>query len=83
LNGQASLVELDKISQENLINYIFSFTEGRSAYIGYKLMEGGSLGQILKTRFPNGFKDVNLIVTILKSLLNGIEYLHLNNLFHR
>lgn len=70
------MVELLNISHDNIIAYLVSFTEGSTAYFGFELMQGGSLLNILKTRFPLGIKEVGILAAIMKSVLTGMDYLH-------
>lgn len=76
-------VELNNIQNENILDYLLSFTENNSVFFGFEFMAGGSVADIIKRRFPNGIKDVSAVATILRSVLNGISYLHSNKIFHR
>jgi serine/threonine protein kinase len=76
-------IELNNIIHDGILDYKLSFTENQSAYFGFELMEGGSMAGILKDRFPYGIKDISAIATIMKNMLEGINYLHNNMIFHR
>lgn len=77
------MVELNNIIHENLLDFKFSFTEEKSAFLGVELMEGGSVAEMIAWRYPKGLKDLSVIATILLGVLQGIAYLHRNTLFHR
>lgn len=43
----------------------------------------GCLTNIMKKLFPDGIKDEVLVATIVKEVLQGVQYLHQNNIIHR
>lgn len=47
------------------------------------LLEGGSVGNILRSNFPDGIRDENLLATILKETLQGLIYFHATGQIHR
>ena len=47
-----------------------------------KLMRPGSLADISRYAFPDGF-DENVIATVLQQTLQGLLYLHQNGWLHR
>lgn len=47
------------------------------------LMDCGSIGNILKYYYRGGIQDEVLVATILKEVLQGLEYFHEHNQIHR
>jgi serine/threonine protein kinase len=47
------------------------------------LLEAGSTAAIMRKIAPNGFKDENLLATILLYALQGLDYLHKDGRIHR
>jgi hypothetical protein len=77
------MVDLNNIFHENILDYKFSFTEERSAFFGFELMEGGSMAEVIQAQHPQGITDLGAVATVLRSVLAGIQYLHSNGMFHR
>lgn len=66
----------------NLIHYHTSFLENNQLWLVMDYLGGGSLADIMKFKYPDGIPEV-LAVTVLKSLLKGLEYLHSHQRIHR
>ncbi|EGC39842.1 hypothetical protein DICPUDRAFT_91138 [Dictyostelium purpureum] len=66
----------------NLIHYHTSFLENNSLWLVMDYLGGGSLADIMKYKYPDGIPEI-LSITILKSLLKGLEYLHSHQRIHR
>lgn len=47
------------------------------------LLEGGSVGNLLKHRYKNGIEDTVLLASILREVLQGLCYFHQNDQIHR
>eukprot|EP00158_Paraphelidium_tribonemae_P006360 Partr_v1_DN27787_c0_g1_i4_m67222 putative ste20-related kinase adaptor len=66
----------------NLLNVKGSFVVGSKLYIVTPFLSAGSCLDIMKSSFPDGLDEAS-ICCILKQALQGLEYLHRNNLIHR
>lgn len=93
INLEAYPMEIDLLRQEvafwsssqhpTVVKYYNSFTSGTRLYILMECMSGGSVADILRYAFPNGFKDECIIATILYSILRALDYIHSNKELHR
>ena len=70
------MVFSNSINHKNLLSYKTTFVYGKELWVISTFMDSGSMEIILKTQYPNGIKDYNLIACILKQTLEGLEYLH-------
>jgi len=70
-------------SHPNVISYHVCFISGKYFWMVMPLLEGGSVGNILKHKFPGGVKDEVLVASILKEVLQGLNYFHQNHQIHR
>lgn len=68
---------------ENIVDYHGSFINGSVLYILMEYLSGGSVLDIMREKFPNGFKDECQIATILKGILLALEYVHQHDQVHR
>ena len=70
------MLRLNLLSHQNILSYKTAFTFNHDLWLIFEIMEGGSIGGIIRSNFPNGIKDQSLIATILKETLEGLKYLH-------
>ncbi|KAI8904735.1 kinase-like domain-containing protein [Gorgonomyces haynaldii] len=80
LRREIQIMSLSK--HQNLLQVFGSFVKGQKLYIVTPFLHAGSCLDIMKTAFKEGM-DENLIATILKQALQGLDYLHRNGLIHR
>ena len=66
----------------NLLPVFGSFVNGSKLFIVTPFLSGGSGLDIMKTAFQKGMEE-SIIATILKQVLQGLEYLHAHGLIHR
>ncbi|KYR01408.1 putative protein serine/threonine kinase [Tieghemostelium lacteum] len=67
----------------NLIHYHTSFLDkDNSLWLVMDYLAGGSLADIVKYKYPNGLPEA-LSITVLKSILKALVYLHHNHKIHR
>lgn len=74
---------LKLLRHENLLTILAAFVADSELWIVTPLLAGGSCRQLLRTVCPDGIQDENLIAKILRDALQGIVYLHKNNVIHR
>lgn len=71
------------LDHPNILSYKIAFIHKQDLWLVSELMEGGSIDNIIKTKYPDGIKDQTLLATIFKEVLKGLRYLHQNNQIHR
>lgn len=71
-------------SHPNIVTYLTSFVHETELFLVMELMDGGSISDIMRYKYPKGFgNNEELIATILKQVLSGLHYFHKNGQIHR
>jgi serine/threonine protein kinase len=74
---------MSQYSHHNLISSYTSFIDHSELCIAMPLIDAGSCLDVLNNNFPNGIEDEAVIATILREVLQGLDYLHQHGEIHR
>lgn len=82
---QKEVALMGSLSHENVVACLASFVVGSELWLVMPLLRGGSCAAIMRSHpeFKNGFKDEHLLATILKDVINGLQYFHKDSRIHR
>ena len=82
---------LKNLSHNNVVKYFGYFEENNNYYLVFEFAPNGSLKDYIDNyKLKFNYKNANIppfqqdfVIRIFKDLLNGLKYLHSNNIIHR
>ncbi|BDA47110.1 probable serine/threonine-protein kinase OSR1 at N-terminal half [Coccomyxa sp. Obi] len=66
----------------NLLMLHCSFIHGSDLWLVMPFIAGGSLANLISSKFPDGMEE-DMIATIARDVLQGLQYLHAHDSMHR
>jgi len=69
-------------SSDFVVEFYCSFVQDQTLWIVMSLQEG-SIRDVLKYKYPQGFQEEAVIATIINQTLQGLNYLHEKRMIHR
>ncbi|KAI0757347.1 kinase-like protein [Daedaleopsis nitida] len=80
LQNETQLMSLSK--HPNVLRVRGTWVDGHKLYIAMRLMNAGSVADVLRYQWPGGLEE-EVLRCILKQALQGLNYFHINGLIHR
>ncbi|KAI0044389.1 kinase-like protein, partial [Auriscalpium vulgare] len=80
LQTETQLMSLSK--HPNVLRVRGSWVEGHKLYIALRLMNAGSAADVMLYGWPGGMEE-EVVRSLLKQALQGLNYLHINGFIHR
>lgn len=76
---------MHSLQHENVVACLASFVVMTELWLVMPLLRGGSCAMIMRTHpeFSKGFQDEALLATIMKDVVQGLEYFHKESRIHR
>ncbi|OHT01515.1 Serine/threonine-protein kinase OSR1 [Tritrichomonas foetus] len=68
---------------DNIVDYYGSFISGSVLYMLMEYLAGGSVLDIMREKYQNGFTDEVQIATIVRGILLALNYVHEHDEIHR
>ena len=68
---------------KNVVSYFISFTDESDLWLVMPLLGAGSVSDVMKSSFQDGIKDEVIIATIMRQVIEALQYFHSQNQIHR
>jgi serine/threonine-protein kinase OSR1/STK39 len=73
---------LSSCKHGNIVSCKTSFIDGSDLYVVMDLLDGGSVFDVMRVKYPTGIPNEEIIATILKNVLGGLQYFHSTDHVH-